>query len=58
MGSTLPRDVGKNKTLKNMDFKAVAMTALGVIIALIAYDMFIKKALKLDAYESYESLDE
>lgn len=40
-----------------MDFKAIAMTAVGVLVALIAYDMFVKKALKLDTYESYENLE-
>lgn len=37
-----------------MDFKPVLMTAIGVIIGLIAYDMFVKKALKLDTYDEYE----
>lgn len=46
--------------LKNnaMDFKAIAVTALAVIIGLVAYDMFVKKALKLDTYDEYESLEE
>ncbi len=41
-----------------MDFKQIGLTALAVIIALVAYDMFVKKALKLDTYESYESLED
>lgn len=41
-----------------MDFKAIAITALAVIIGLVAYDMFVKKALKLDTYDEYESLEE
>ncbi len=40
-----------------MDFKPVLMTAIGVIIGLIAYDMFVKKALKLDTYDEYESYE-
>lgn len=41
-----------------MDFKAILFTAVGVIVGLIAYDMFVKKALKLDTYDTYESLEE
>lgn len=38
--------------------KEIGIIALGALIALVAYDMFVKKALKLDSYESYENLDE
>ena len=41
-----------------MDIKGILMTAVGCLIALIAYDMFVKKALKLDTYDEYENLDE
>jgi hypothetical protein len=41
-----------------MDLKPVLITVAAVIIALVAYDMFVKKALKLDTYDEYESLEE
>lgn len=37
-----------------MDLKPVLMTVAAVLVALIAYDMFVKKALKLDTYEDYD----
>jgi hypothetical protein len=40
-----------------MDLKHVLFTVVGVLIALVAYDMFVKKALKLDTYDEYEEMD-
>jgi len=40
-----------------MDFKPVLITVAAVLIALVAYDMFVKKALKLDTYDEYEEVD-
>lgn len=40
-----------------MDLKPILFTVVGVLIALVAYDMFVKKALKLDAYDEYEEMD-
>jgi hypothetical protein len=40
-----------------MDFKPVLWTVVGTLIALIAYDMFVKKALKIETFESYETID-
>lgn len=37
-----------------MDIKAGLVTVAAVLVALIAYDMFVKKALKLDTYEDYD----
>jgi hypothetical protein len=41
-----------------MDLKPILTTAAAVIVALIVYDMFVKKALKLDTYDEYESYEE
>ena len=40
-----------------MDLKPILFTVVGVLIALVAYDMFVKKALKLDTYDEYEEVD-
>jgi len=41
-----------------MDIKGMAFTAISFFVQKTAYDMFVKKALKLDTYEDFESLDE
>lgn len=38
--------------------KEIAVFAAGALIALVLYDMFVKKALKLDSYDEYESYEE
>jgi hypothetical protein len=48
----------KTKNFLFMDFKPYLVVIVGVLVALIAYDMFVKKALKLDTYDMYEALDE
>jgi len=40
-----------------MDFKPVLITVVAVLIGLVAYDMFVKKALKLDTYDEYEEVE-
>lgn len=41
-----------------MDFKPVLVTVIAVIIGLLAYEFVVKKALKLDTYDEYDSVDE
>lgn len=41
-----------------MPIKEIAITAVAVLIGLVLYDMFVKKALKLDTYDEYESLED
>lgn len=37
-----------------MNLKDMMPTAIAVIVAMIAYDMFIKKALNISNYEEYD----
>jgi hypothetical protein len=40
-----------------MDIKGILWTALAVVVALVVYDMVVKKALKLSYEESYDAYD-
>ena len=41
-----------------MNVKDILHAAIGALIALIAYDLVVRKMLKLDSYDEYESYEE
>lgn len=40
------------------NIKDLLWTAVAVLVALAAYDMFVRKALKISAYDEYENFDD